>query len=114
MRTADYDYHLPDELIAAEPPPERGRSRMLVVDRTSRGLKDAMFSDLPRLLAEDDLLVLNDTRVVPARFFSNDGRKELLWLADAGDRRWRCMVRPGRKLRPGDRIEIGSCTGTVV
>ena len=114
MRTADFDYHLPGELIASEPPAERGTSRMLVVDRASRSITDALFTSLPALLSPDDLLVLNDTRVVPARFFSNDGRKELLWLADAGERRWRCMVRPGRKMRPGDRIEIGSCTGIVL
>lgn len=114
MRTADFDYHLPPELIASAPPAERGQSRMLVVDRAGGQLTDARFADLPGLLQPDDLLVLNDTRVVPARFFSNDGRREILWLADAGDRRWRCMVRPGRKLRPGDTIEIGASLGTVV
>lgn len=87
---------------------------MLVVDRADGSITDAVFTDLPGLLSPDELLVLNDTRVVPARFFSNDGRKELLWLADAGPRRWRCMVRPGRKMRPGDQIQIGSSTGTVI
>ncbi len=114
MRTADFDYHLPPELIASAPPPERGQSRMLVVDRSSGELTDTSFGELPGWLKPDDLLVLNDTRVVPARFWSNDGRKEILWLAEAGERRWRCMVRPGRKMRPGDTIEIGASRGTVI
>ena len=71
------------------------------------------FSDLSSYLREGDLLALNDTRVVPARFFSNDGRKELLRLEAPTPLRWRCMVKPGKKLRVGDSIEIGEVTGVV-
>lgn len=114
MRTADYDYHLPEDLIASEPLAERSASRMMVVDRAQQSIQHRSFSDLPSFIREGDLLVLNDTRVVPARFFSNDGTKELLRLHALAPTLWRCMVKPGRKLRAGHRIEIGEATGTVV
>jgi S-adenosylmethionine:tRNA ribosyltransferase-isomerase len=69
----DYDYNLPDELIAQVPLPDRDRSRLLVVDRSAGSIKDRRFLDLPELLLPGDLLVVNDTKVVPARLF---GRKE--------------------------------------
>ena len=114
MRTADFDYHLPEELIASEPLVERSASRMMVVDRARQSIKHRSFRDLPSFISEGDLLVLNDTRVVPARFFSNDGTKELLRLRALTPTQWRCMVKPGRKLRVGHRIEIGDATGTVL
>ena len=70
LRVADFDFELPAELIAQQPPPERGQSRMLVVDRTTGALRDAAFSDLPSMLEPGDLLVLNDSRVIPARLYA--------------------------------------------
>jgi S-adenosylmethionine:tRNA ribosyltransferase-isomerase len=114
MLTSDFDYHLPEELIASEPLPDRAASRMLVVHRESGTIEHRHFRDLPSYLSEGDLMVLNDSRVVPARFFSNDGSKELLRLDFSSPTRWRCMVKPGKKLRVGNQIEIGTSIGTVV
>lgn len=114
MLTADFDYHLPEELIAGEPLADRAASRMLVVDRSQQSIAHHSFRELPSFVREGDLIVLNDTRVVPARFFSNDGTKELLRLSALSPTRWRCMVKPGKKLRAGHRIEIGEATGTVL
>ena len=113
MLTSDFDYHLPEELIASEPLADRAASRMLVVDRAKQTIEHRGFRDLPSFIREGDLLVLNDTRVVPARFFANDGTKELLRLNALSPTTWRCMVKPGRKLRVGQTIEIGEAIGTV-
>jgi S-adenosylmethionine:tRNA ribosyltransferase-isomerase len=111
--TSDFDYHLPPELIASEPLPERSASRMLVVHRDSGDLEHRLFSDLPTFLRPDDLLVLNNTRVVPARFFSEDGSRELLRVDTLQPLLWRCMVRPGKKFRVGHQVRVGVSTGTV-
>ena len=113
MRTDDFDYHLPEELIASQPLADRSASRMLVVHRDSGTLEHRHFSDFPSYLRPDDLVVLNDTRVVPARFFSNDGRREVLRIQAASPTRWRCMIRPGKKFRLGHTVDIGEATGTV-
>lgn len=113
MLTSDFDYHLPPELIASEPLPERAASRMLVVYRESGTLEHRQFADLPQFVQPGDLLVLNNTRVVPARFFSNDGSREVLRLETLGENRWRCMVRPGKKFRLGHTVQVGEATGTV-
>lgn len=113
MRTDDFDYHLPEELIASQPLADRSASRMLVVHRDSGTLEHRYFSDFPSYLRPDDLVVLNDTRVVPARFFSNDGRREVLRIQAASPTRWRCMIRPGKKFRLGHTVDIGEATGTV-
>jgi S-adenosylmethionine:tRNA ribosyltransferase-isomerase len=152
LRVADFDYHLPEELIAQQPPTERGASRMLAVNRdrellTSTDLgseedtgfspyislseepgalaseacpptpwKDALFANFPSLLSPGDLLVLNDSRVIPARLFARRanvrGKQEpgglievLLTSADAA-RNWNALVRPGRKVRAGDHLEF--------
>ena len=73
MLTADFDYHLPPELIASEPLADRAASRMLVVDRAAGTITHHSFREFPQYLRDGDLVVLNDTRVVPARYFSNDG-----------------------------------------
>jgi S-adenosylmethionine:tRNA ribosyltransferase-isomerase len=113
LRTADFDYHLPEELIASEPLADRASSRMLVVDRVRQTVQHRRFRELQEFTREGDLLVLNDSRVVPARFFSNDGAKELLRLNALSPTLWRCMVKPGRKLRAGQQIEIGEAVGIV-
>ncbi|HYF37162.1 MAG TPA: tRNA preQ1(34) S-adenosylmethionine ribosyltransferase-isomerase QueA [Prosthecobacter sp.] len=112
--TSDFDYHLPPELIASEPLPDRAASRMMVLHRDSGVIDHGQFADLPKYLAADDLLVLNNTRVVPARFFSNDGTREVLRVEPLSATRWRCMVKPGKKFRPGHTVAIGEATGTVV
>lgn len=111
--TSDFDYHLPPELIASEPLPDRAASRMLVVDRQSGTIAHRMFADLPEFVRAGDLFVMNNTRVVPARYFSNEGSREVLRLEPLTATRWRCMVKPGKKFRIGHTVEIGEATGTV-
>ncbi len=86
---------------------------MLVVHRESGEIEHRMFRDLPGYLRPDDLLVLNNTRVVPARFFSHDGSRELLRLEPLSPTRWRCMVRPGKRFKLGHTVQVGESTGTV-
>ncbi|HEU4699622.1 MAG TPA: tRNA preQ1(34) S-adenosylmethionine ribosyltransferase-isomerase QueA [Gemmatimonadales bacterium] len=118
-RTADYDYHLPPELIAQTPAAERGASRLLVVHRDvlppSRRpavppLEDRVFTDLADLIPPGDLLVLNDTRVRHARLLGtrpSGAPAEVLLLHPAADDTWVAMGRPGSALRPGKRIRLG-------
>lgn len=113
LRTKDFDYHLPDELIASRPLAERAASRMLVVHRDSGRIEHRMFRDFPEFLRADDLLVLNDTKVIPARLFSDDGRTELLCLDRLSPLEWRCLVRPGKRMKPGRTVSVGGITGTV-
>jgi S-adenosylmethionine:tRNA ribosyltransferase-isomerase len=111
---ADFDYPLPEDLIAQVPTPERGASRLLVVDRTSpepvtQGLHDRNFSDLPALIASGDLLVLNSTRVRHARLRGrrpSGGPAEVLLIHPAADGNWIALGSPGRAMQPGKRIEL--------
>jgi S-adenosylmethionine:tRNA ribosyltransferase-isomerase len=112
--TSDFDYTLPPELIASEPLPGRADSRMLVVHRQSGQLEHRRFLDLPEYLQPEDLLVLNNTRVVPARFFSKDGHREVLRLETLSEKCWRCMVKPGKRFKIGHVVEVGDSTGRVV
>ena len=114
MLTADFDYHLPPELIASEPLLNRAASRMMVVHRDSGRIEHRQFADLPSFARAGDLFVFNDTRVVPARFFSPDGKREVLRLEAVTPLQWRCMIRPGKKFRLGDEVIIGDSTGRVV
>ncbi len=113
LLTKDFDYHLPEELIAARPLAERSASRMLVVHKDSGLIEHRMFRDIPDYLRPDDLLVLNDTKVIPARLFSDDGRTELLCLDRLSPLEWRCLVRPGKRMKPGRNVSVGGITGTV-
>jgi len=113
LKTSDFHYVLPEELIATQPPAERSASRMMVVDRSTGEITHRQFLDFPGFLKSDDLVVLNDTRVVPARVFSDDGKKELLRLEDLGGNRWRCLVRPGRKMRVGREFTVGGIRAVV-
>ncbi len=106
MRTADFTYDLPSELIAAEPLPERSASRMLVLDRKSGSMTHRTVADLPEYFEPQDLAVLNDTRVIPARLYTESPRVEILLLEEIAPRTWVCMARPGRKLRPGLRLQV--------
>jgi S-adenosylmethionine:tRNA ribosyltransferase-isomerase len=113
LLTKDFDYLLPEELIAARPLAERSASRMLVVHKHSGVIEHRMFIDLPTYLRPDDLLVLNDTKVIPARVFSDDGKTELLCLDRLSPVEWRCLVRPGKRMKLGRSIHVGSICGTV-
>ena len=123
LRVADFDFHLPEELIAQQPPAERGASRMLILDRTTGSLADRSFSDLSSLLNPGDLLVLNDSRVIPARLFARRGNArgkqepsgliEVLLTSPDAAGNWNALVRPGRKVRVGDHLEFLSSTGAI-
>lgn len=112
MRLSDFDYHLPDELIAQEPLEDRAGSRMLVVERQSGRIENRRFRDLPSYLRPGDCLAINDTRVVPARLFGRrDGyhrEVEVFLLSPQNEDRtlWTALVRPGRHLHEGARIRI--------
>ena len=113
LRTADFHYHLPSELIASHPLEDRSASRMLVIHRDTGLIEHKQFRDFPDYITPEDLLILNDTKVVPARFFSNDQKIELLRVEEISHTRWRSMVRPGKKMKPGRTVQIGDATGTV-
>lgn len=124
LRVDDFDFGLPHELIAQQPPAERGQSRMLVVNRATGALRDASFSDLPSLLEPGDLLVLNDSRVIPARLYAKrilrrDGEKptariEVMLAEPVGDNTWRALVKPGKKVGVGERLIFPAASGETV
>jgi S-adenosylmethionine:tRNA ribosyltransferase-isomerase len=105
-RLSDYDYTLPAELIAERPLPHRDDSRMMVLRRDTQKIEHRQFKELKTLLAPRDLLVLNNTRVLPARRFSDDGAIEFLFTERLGPVRWKCLVNPGRKMRAGATTRI--------
>ena len=105
-KLSDYDYPLPQELIAKRPPPRRDESRMMVLRRDSETIEHRQFPDLKSFLQPGDLLVLNNTRVLPARRFSDDQAIEFLFLEKLGAARWKCLIRPGRKMRLGATTKI--------
>jgi S-adenosylmethionine:tRNA ribosyltransferase-isomerase len=111
MRIADFDYDLPEALIAQHPVTPRDASRMLVVRREDGTLEHRHFRDLPDFLRAGDLLVLNDTRVIPARLLGRKamtgGQAELLLLKTTGSDIWEGLARPGRRLQPGATIIFG-------
>ena len=109
----DYDYELPPELIAQRPLPRREDSRMMVLHRETERIEHRRFVELRDFVREGDLLVLNNTRVVAARRFSDDGAIEFLFLEKLGPRQWRTMVKPGRKMRVGASREIGGTAARV-
>lgn len=111
MRISDFDYSLPAELIAQHPVVPRDASRLLVLHRTTGQIEHQLFRDLPRYLHKGDLLVLNDTRVLPARLLGKKvgtgGQAELLLFKTNGNDIWEAMARPGRRLHAGDSIAFG-------
>ena len=110
MRVSDFDFDLPPELIAQEPLAERSASRLMVVDRRGGAIEHAHAADLPAWLRSGDLLVVNDTRVIPARLHGHrvpsGGRVECLLLRRIDADRWDALVHPGQKLRPGERMRF--------
>lgn len=113
LRTRDFHYDLPPELIADRPLAERSASRMMVLHRESGTIEHRMFREVSSYLGPDDLCVLNDTKVIPARVFSDDGRVELLCLDRLSPREWRCLVRPGKRMKPGREVVVGGIVGVV-
>ena len=113
LRTSDYDYPLPDDLIARYPLARREDSRMMVLHREGERIEHRSFRDFPLFLREGDLVVLNDTRVIPARVFADGGKIELLFLEAVRENAWKCLVKPGRKMRIGAMVQVRGVTGVV-
>ncbi|MBO4915779.1 MAG: tRNA preQ1(34) S-adenosylmethionine ribosyltransferase-isomerase QueA [Oscillospiraceae bacterium] len=111
MKTTDFNYELPQELIAQTPAERRDSSRLLCLDRVSGEFSHHRFYELPDFLREGDCLILNDSRVLPARLLGQrlpgGGACEVLLLIDRGGDIWECIVRPGKHLREGARISFG-------
>ncbi len=125
MHTSDFDYSLPPDLIAQDPLPDRTASRLLVVDRSTGGIRHVRFPDFVELVAPEDVLVLNVSRVIPARLRGmrdalkdsrtvagsgmrgSGGKAELLLVRELPDGTWLAMGHPGGKLKPGRRVTFG-------
>src|SRR5207302_3747076 len=125
MRLDELDYHLPREQIAQRPLERREASRLLLQDRFSGNFKDRLFAEFPGLLRGDELLVLNNARVIPARLFGRragvhseppsratrsehlTGRVEIFLTRELDSETWEALVRPGRKMRTGERVLFG-------
>src|SRR5690349_14208309 len=105
-KLSDYDYPLPESLVAIRPLPQRDESRMMVVHRDSQTIEHRQFREIKNFLRPSDLLVLNNTRVLAARRFSDDHATEFLFLEKLGPARWKCWVKPGRKMRVGGTTKI--------
>lgn len=108
MNVSDFDYHLPEELIAQHPVPGRKTSRMLRMEPDSGNCDLLKFEDFPSFLRAGDCLVLNNTRVIPARLFGkrdpSGGKVEALLLEELENRNWKCMLKPGRRMHAGGRV----------
>jgi S-adenosylmethionine:tRNA ribosyltransferase-isomerase len=139
LLVSHFDFDLPQELIAQQPPEVRGTSRMLVLNRTTGARRDALFTDFASMLQPGDLLVLNDSRVIPARLYAHrtlvrereksgsptaglrrwgdqrpSGRIEVMLTEPAGENLWRALVRPGRKVAIGERLVFPAPTGEIL
>jgi S-adenosylmethionine:tRNA ribosyltransferase-isomerase len=109
MLVSDFSFTLPDELIARYPVPERDSSRLMVLDRTSRIRTEVPFRHIMDWLRPNDLLVLNDTKVIPARLFGQKqtgGRVEIFLVEALGEQHWRCLLRASKPCRPGQLINL--------
>jgi S-adenosylmethionine:tRNA ribosyltransferase-isomerase len=110
MKTFDFHYDLPPELIAQTPLEKRDTSRLMVLDKTTGETEHHHFYELPQFLRPGDCLVLNNSRVIPARLIGKretGGVTEVLLLTDKGNKTWECLVRPGKKCRPGTKVIFG-------
>src|SRR5260370_3524910 len=109
MLISDFDYDLPPDLIAQEPLAQRAASRMLAVDRAANSFADKNFSDFPSFLRAGDVLVLNNTKVFPARLFGQTGtgaNVEIFLVKETETGVWETLARPARRLHAGKRIEV--------
>lgn len=111
MKTSDFNFELPLELIAQTPLDRRDASRLLVLDRSTGAWEHQHFFDLPSYLRPGDCLILNDSRVLPARLLGHrlpgGGACEVLLLIDRGNKTWECLVRPGKRMRVGAKLSFG-------
>ena len=114
MKTAEFDYELPAELIAQQPLPDRAASRMMVVERASGKICHEQFRHLGAYLRAGDLLVLNDTKVIPARIWSRSPAVELLLVENLGDNRWSALVKPGHRVKVGFKLRFTPWFNAVV
>ena len=119
MKTHDFWYNLPEELIAQTPLEKRDTSRLLVMDRRTGKVSHRYFFDIIEYLNPGDCLVMNDSRVLPARLLGNrptGGAVELLLLRDLGNKKWECLAKPGRKLQAGQEVIFGNgeLTATIL
>src|SRR5258708_3932116 len=112
--TADYDYVLPPELIASRPAPCRDQARMMVLDREKQSIAHHSFREIAELIGPDVLLVLNNTKVIPARIRFQTRKAELLLLEQLDATKWRCLVRPGQWFRDGREFSEGAVSGKVL
>jgi len=112
-RLSDYDYTLPEELIAQRPLARREDSRMMVLHRGAQRIEHRHFIELKTFLRDGDLLVLNNARVIAARRFSDDGAIEFLFLEKLALGHWRCLVKPGRKMRIGTSCRVNGAEAQV-
>ena len=119
VKTSDFNFDLPEELIAQTPLKQRDASRLLTLDKVSGQTEHHRFYELADMLRPGDCLVMNDSRVLPARLIGHretGGACEVLLLIDRGENVWECLVRPGRKLKPGAKVFFGDgeLTGEIV
>ena len=118
LKTADFDYELPKELIAQTPLKDRASSRLLMLDRNSGDLKDEVFHNITRYLRSGDCLVLNQTKVIPARLYAvkedTEAKVEILLLKRLNDNDFECLVKPGKKLRKGARLNFSDVAGAEI
>ena len=120
MKLTDYDYDLPEALIAQQPCPQRDASRLMVVDRQTRKIHHTQFSQIGEFLPTRSLLVINDTKVIPARLIGRKlptgGKIELLLTRQKGANTWEALVKPGRRVTHGTRLTFGEgvLTGKVL
>ena len=118
LKTADFDYELPKELIAQTPLKDRASSRLLMIDRNSGDLKDEVFHNITRYLRSGDCLVLNQTKVIPARLYAvkedTKAKVEILLLKRLNDNDFECLVKPGKKLKKGTRLDFSDVAGAEI
>lgn len=111
MKLSDFYYDLPEELIAQHPAEKRDESRLLVLDKTTGKIEHRVFKDVIEYLTPNDCLVINETRVIPARIYGTkkdtESKVEILLLKDMGDNKWEVLVKPGKKCRVGSELEFG-------
>jgi S-adenosylmethionine:tRNA ribosyltransferase-isomerase len=104
MKTSDFSFNLPEELIAQQPPADRAGARMMVIDRATGTIHHDQFRNFSQHIHPGDLLVLNDTKVIPARIWSTKPPVELLLVENLGNNRWSALVKPGHRAKVGFRL----------
>jgi S-adenosylmethionine:tRNA ribosyltransferase-isomerase len=114
MKTSDFDYHLPSELIAQQPLDDRAASRMMVVNRATGEIRHDQFRNIGHSLRPHDVLALNDTKVIPARIWSRQPEVELLLVEKLGPHRWSALVKPGKRAKVGAILQFEDGVSGVI